>query len=231
MDKLRRRLGETLGGTTKVEAGAPGELRLVATRPAAALAAADAPRRLARAEPLRGDAAAPAPRRAAREAGTAGGAHATHAGPLGLRRRRRPRRVGAPEFREHGLHQRQAPEPDRHPRRHQGRTRRRALRLPAERVPRRRQRPHGAGQRGGRQYDHGAGPRLRAAAVPLSPSVGGTRQRPPVRHGRAPGAQGRARPRRRRRRAARPRRGAADRAGGVEQPAAGEERWRLPRRR
>ena len=80
MDKLRRRLGETLGGTTKVEAGAPGELRLVATRPTAALAAADAPRRLARAEPLRGDAAAPAPRRAAREAGTAGGAHATHAG-------------------------------------------------------------------------------------------------------------------------------------------------------
>jgi carbonic anhydrase len=74
MDKLRRRLGETLGGTTKVEAGAPGELRLVATRPTAAPAGSDAPRRVARAEPLRGDGAAPAPRRAAREA-----AHAAHA--------------------------------------------------------------------------------------------------------------------------------------------------------
>ena len=79
MDKLRRRLGETLGGTTKVEAGAPGELRLVATRPAASPAdAADGPRRIARADLPRGDGAAPAPRRAARETGTAGGAHAAH---------------------------------------------------------------------------------------------------------------------------------------------------------
>ncbi len=74
MDKLRRRLGETLGGSTRVEAGAPGELRLVAARttpPPAGAAALDA---AARRTP-RADSADVSPRRAARRAA----AHDGHA--------------------------------------------------------------------------------------------------------------------------------------------------------
>jgi carbonic anhydrase len=79
MDKLRRRLGETLGGTTKVEAGGPGELRLVAARPTSTdPAVPSSTRRAARgsAEPPQ---AGPVARRASRGGATAAAAHDGHA--------------------------------------------------------------------------------------------------------------------------------------------------------
>ena len=65
----------------------------------------------------------------------------------------------------------------------------------AERASRHRQRPHGAGQRGGGQLHRRDGAPLRAAAVPLPSPVGRAHRRQAVRHGGAPGAQGRSKAR------------------------------------
>ena len=70
--------------------------------------------------------------------------HAAHWDYTGTRR---PRDLGPDEARVLEVLHRHAPEPDRHPRRHPRRARPGALRLQAERLPRDRQRPHGAGQR------------------------------------------------------------------------------------
>ena len=121
-----------------------------------------------------------------------------------------------------------APEPDRHPRRHRGRPRAGALRLPAGgfAVVDNGHTVQVNVARG--QHDRGHGPALRAAAVPLPPPVRGAHQRPPVRDVGAPGAQGPARPAGGGGGAARARRRAAGGAAGLEQPAAGKatSRWR-----
>ena len=176
IDRLRRRLGQVLTARA-LDAVASGDLRL-RTR-SAATAMRDGRRRR------------PQPRqRAGRRATPAGDAARTGA----TTARRRPAGLGPAEARVRQLRQR-----------HSARARSTsatasrvrpgagAVRLQAERLRRHRQRPHGAGQRRAGQRHRGAGPALRAAAVPLPPPVGRAHRRPPVRHGRAPGAQGRAR--------------------------------------
>jgi carbonic anhydrase len=209
LETLKRRLGEKLGAQT----GEQGEVVRISTRPTAAAAA-------------HGSAAGKAAGKAAK-GGHAAAAHAPHWSYDG---------TGGPDEwgklkAEFIACRGQAAEPDRHPRGIK-------VELDPVQFDYRRTTFNVIDNGHTVQVNVGTGnsievggPALRAGAVPLPPPVGRAHQRPPVRHGRAPGAQGPRRP---------PGRGGLLLERGaaqpvlqsrVEQPAAGKGRGNAPRAR